>query len=65
MTTESPLTSADHANIQKAVYNARLAQDEIAKLKACGFDCAEDELRCEHLIRTLEAIQTQWPPKAR
>jgi hypothetical protein len=62
--TEHPLTKTDLAQINKGIYICRQVEQEIAALEACGFDCTEDKLRCEHLKRTLEQMQLTYPLKA-
>lgn len=65
MSTDHPLTSADLANVGKAVYSAKLAAELIDRMEQCGFDCTKERLQCEHLIRSGESVQIQFPPKGR
>lgn len=60
---DHPLSKADLAAVNKGIYICRQVEQEIAALEACGFDCTEDKLRCEHLKQTLEAIQQTYPLK--
>ena len=60
---ESPLTRADLKDIEKAIYNCRLAEQELAKMDTCGMECTEQKLRCAHLMKFLETVQLQYPLK--
>lgn len=52
----NPLSKADIKACQSNIYEARLAQQEAERCKACGLDTAEAELRCESLLRFYQKV---------
>jgi len=47
------ITKADVLSARKIIAKLSEIEPEIAKAKACGVDCAEEDERCRHLKETL------------
>jgi cell fate (sporulation/competence/biofilm development) regulator YlbF (YheA/YmcA/DUF963 family) len=60
---KGPLTKTDLASAQAGLYDCRQLRQEIEKAQACGIDCDEQELRCEHLAKFFQAILDNYHPE--
>jgi hypothetical protein len=59
---KGPFTKTDLASAKAGLYDGRLLRQEIEKAQACGTDCNEQELRCEHLMKFFQDILTNYHP---
>ena len=62
MSLETPLSKSDIAAAKTGHYECTELEKEIARMKECGLNCEEEELRNEHLKRFYRAIQEQYGP---
>lgn len=54
------LAKIDLSAARTGLYDCNLAEQELAKCRACGLDVGEMELRCEHLKKFFEAVLTNF-----
>lgn len=59
------LSKVDLSEVEKAIYNCRLAEQVLTQMNECGMECDEEKLRCAHLLKFLEAVQRNFPLKTR
>lgn len=59
---EVPLTTGDISNAKAGCYECEMLRREIERVKACGLNVDEQELRNEHLDQFFQKVQGNYGP---
>lgn len=56
---DNPLSKADLATVQRALFKCNEQEQYIERAERCGLDCSEDKVRCQNAKEFLARVNQE------